>query len=176
MKKVLAIGGSNSSKSINKVLATYIANQLEEVEVTALDWNEIELPLYGADLEEASGIHANAHKFLKMVANSDAVVLSMAEHNGLHAAAFKNLWDWSSRIDQKFWADKPMFLAATSPGGRGGIGVLNATKGIISHFGGNVIVEFSLPSFYDNFNDGKIGNDELAADLKQKINTFQKSI
>jgi NAD(P)H-dependent FMN reductase len=176
MKNILAIGASNSSKSINKVLATYIANEVIDGEVTALDWNEMELPLYGSDLEEASGIPENAHKFLKMIADADAVVLSLAEHNGLPSAAFKNLWDWTSRIEQKFWANKPMILAATSPGGRGGIGVLATIKNMISHFGGNVIADFSLPSFYDNFKDGKMNNEEIAADLNQKVQLFQKSI
>lgn len=176
MKKILAIGGSNSSKSINKTLASYIANQIKGASVTVLDWNELELPLYSPDLETSNGIPNNASKFKQWVEEADAVVLSLAEYNGLHPAAFKNLWDWTSRIEQKFWKNKPMFLSATSPGGRGGANVLRITKEIIPHFGGNVIADFSLPSFYDNFQGGKIVNEELLNELNLKLEEFQHTI
>ena len=176
MKNVLAIGGSNSSKSINKVFANFIATQLENVSIRVLDWNEIEMPLFGIDLEEEKGIHENAYKFKELVEQSDAVVLSLAEHNGLHSAAFKNLWDWTSRIEKNFWANKPMFLAATSPGGRGGKGVLGVTLNMISRFGGNVISSFSLPSFQDNFKNGAITDDELKTNLLAEIKKFQEHL
>lgn len=176
MKKILAIGGSNSSKSINKTLASYIANQIKEASVTVLDWTELELPLYNPDLEVSNGIPNNVAKFRQWVEEADAIVLSLAEYNGLHPAAFKNLWDWTSRIEQKFWDSKPMFLSATSPGGRGGANVLRITKEIIPYFGGNVITDFSLPSFYDNFQDGKIVNEELLNELNQKLQEFQQTL
>lgn len=176
MKKIIAIAGSNSSKSINKILATHIANQLENVEVTTLNWENMELPLYSTDVEEADGIPENAHAFLKMISETDGVVLSLAEHNGLPTAAFKNLWDWTSRINQKFWDDKPMLLAATSPGARGGQGVLAVVKNLLPHFGGNLIADFSLPSFYENFTDDKLSKEELTAELNQKVQLFQESL
>lgn len=176
MKKILAIGGSNSRKSMNKILAAFIANKIEHSVVTVIGLDDIELPLYGPDLEAQKGVHENAHKFKALVESADAIVLSMAEYNGLHATAFKNLWDWTSRIEQKFWANKPIFLAAASPGGRGGIGVLEVTKNLIPHFGGNVIVDFSFPSFHQNFQDNNITNSELADTLASKIQTFQKAI
>lgn len=37
MKNVLSIGASNSKKSINKLFASYIANQIEDARVTDLD-------------------------------------------------------------------------------------------------------------------------------------------
>jgi NAD(P)H-dependent FMN reductase len=176
MKKILAIAGSNSKKSINKILATYIANKIENVEVKILDWNEIELPLYSPDLEAENGIPENAVKFNQLIQNTDAIVLSLAEYNGLHTAAFKNLWDWASRIEMKFWSEKPIFLAATSPGARGGANVLRVTKELFPFFGGNIIVDFSLPSFNKNFQEGKIIDEELENQLTQKVQEFQKSI
>jgi NAD(P)H-dependent FMN reductase len=176
MKNILAIGGSNSKKSINKILATHIANQIKEVTVSTLNWDEIVLPLYSPDLEEESGIPEKVQYFLDLVKATDGIVLSLAEYNGSFAAAFKNLWDWSSRIDQKIWANKPMFLSATSPGGRGGMGVIAHVKGLMPHFGGNVIVDYSLPSFFDNFKDGEVIQPELQNELKLKIEEFSNSI
>lgn len=175
MKNILAIGASNSKTSINKILANHIANEVNDVHVTSLNWEDIALPLYSPDLEQETGIPEAANKFMQLIADSDAIVLSLAEHNGQVTAAFKNLWDWTSRIDMKFWANKPMLLAATSPGGRGGVGALEVIKNVIPHFGGDVIADFSLPSFYDNFKDSKIVDEEKEKELKEKVNLFKSS-
>ena len=124
MKKILAIGGSNSKTSINKTLAIHIASQIEGAAVTTIDWENLVLPLYSVDLEAKEGIPEAVVAFKKLIEETDAIVLSLAEHNGNISAALKNLWDWTSRLDPKVWMSKPLFLAATSPGGRGGMNAL----------------------------------------------------
>lgn len=176
MKKILAIGGSNSRSSINRTFAGYTANLLSNVNVEVVDLNNYTLPLYHPELEAESGIPEAAKAFDQLISSADGIVLSMAEHNGLHAAAFKNLWDWVSRIDQKLWKNKPMLMMAASPGGRGGASVLSVTRNLIPHFGGNVIAEFSLPRFHDNFQDGQLVNEELSAALNAQLNLFQEAI
>ena len=47
----MAFAGSNSKTSINKQLAKYAASLVENAEVTTLDLNDFELPVYGMDLE-----------------------------------------------------------------------------------------------------------------------------
>ena len=42
MKKIIAFGGSNSKESINKQLASYAANKVENVEVSLLDLNDFD--------------------------------------------------------------------------------------------------------------------------------------
>ena len=79
MKKIIAFAGSNSKKSINKELATYAANQLENVDVNVLDLNDFELPLYGIDYEIAHGIPDNAQKFLDEIIDTDGIVLSLVQ-------------------------------------------------------------------------------------------------
>ncbi len=176
MKKVLAFGGSNSSTSINKKLASYVASQLEDATVNVADLNDFELPLYSPDLEKEIGVHENAVKFSKLIEESDAIVLSLAEYNGSYTAAFKNLFDWMSRINQKVWKDKPMMLMAASPGGRGGANVLKTTKDLMPYFGGNVIADFSLPIFHENFREEGIVDEAKAKELKEKIQIFQEAI
>lgn len=176
MKKILVIGASNSRKSINKIFATYVAGQLEDVQVIVADLNELELPLYSPHLEEKNGIPANAVKFKEMITASDGIVLSLAEHNGMLTAAFKNLWDWASRIDVKIWQDKPMLLLSASPGGRGGASALKTTKDLLPHFGGNIIADFSLPRFYSNFGPDGLSDETLQQALDQKIKLFHRSL
>jgi len=172
----VAIGASNSKTSINKLFAVYTATQLQNVEVITLDLNDFELPLYSPDLEKEKGIHNNAILFNTHLESSDGIVLSLAEYNGLHTAAFKNLWDWLSRINMDVWKNKPMLLLAVSPGGRGGANVLKITQDIIPHFGGNVITHFSLPSFQNNFQNGELVNSKLSEELIGKIQLFQDAL
>lgn len=176
MKKIIAFAGSNSKTSINKALAIYAASLVENVETKVLDLNDFELPIYGVDLENEIGIPENADKFLKAIKESDGIVLSLAEHNGVYTTVFKNLFDWMSRIDGKLWSEKPMLLMATSPGDRGGETVLDIAKGRFQFMGGNIIADFSFPSFVDNFSEGKVTNDDLNTELKNKVTLFQKAI
>lgn len=176
MKNIIAFAGSNSKNSINKILAEYAASLVKGVEVQVLDLNDFELPLYGIDYEIEHGIPANAQKFIDIIQKSDGIVLSLAEHNGAYATVFKNIFDWMSRIDSKLWSDKPMLLMTTSPGGRGGETVLDIAKGRFPYMGGNIVGAFSLPSFGDNFQDNKIVNKELQAQLQEEVNQFQESL
>ncbi|WP_303317777.1 NAD(P)H-dependent oxidoreductase [Flavivirga abyssicola] len=176
MKNIIAFAGSNSKNSINHQLATYASSLVENVKVNILDLNDFELPLYGIDYEIDHGIPDNAHKFLDAIKASDGIILSLAEHNGAYSTVFKNLFDWMSRIDGKLWSEKPMLLMATSPGGRGGATVLDIAKGRFAYMGGHIIEDFSFPSFNDNFTDGKITNEALNSDLKNKVASFQNKL
>ncbi|MBP0902545.1 NADPH-dependent FMN reductase [Mariniflexile gromovii] len=176
MKKIIAFAGSNSKESINKKLATYTASLVENVNIDILDLNDFELPLFGVDLEKEQGFPENAHKFLNLIKASDGIILSLAEHNGAYSAAFKNIFDWMSRIDGKLWSNKPMLLMATSPGARGGASVLGIAKNRFPFNGGNIVSEFSLPSFNDNFKDGKLVNDALNSELLKAVKTFQNNL
>ena len=176
MKNIIAFAGSNSSTSINKALATYAASLVDVAEVNILDLNDFELPLYGMDYELAHGVPTNAQRFLDLIKASDGVILSLAEHNGVYATVFKNLFDWMSRIDGKLWSNKPMLLMATSPGARGGGAVLEVAQGRFGYMGGNIVGSFSLPSFGDNFSDGKVINTELNNQLLSEVKQFSESL
>ncbi|MEM1085588.1 MAG: NAD(P)H-dependent oxidoreductase [Verrucomicrobiota bacterium] len=168
--KILAFGGSTSSSSINRQLANHAASMIPDADVTALDLRSYSLPIYSADEEEQNGVPADATKFLETIRDHDAIVVSLAEHNGSYAAAFKNLYDWTSRIETKLWSGKPMLLMASSPGGRGGATVLEAAKATFPRMGADLIATFSLPSFYDHFDPAKgITDETLAADLAAAV-------
>ena len=176
MKYIITFAGSNSKNSINKQLATFVANQIKDIEINVLDLNDFELPLYGIDYEIEYGIPDNAQKFLDEIKASDGIVLSLAEHNGAYASVFKNIFDWMSRIDGKLWSNKPMLLMATSPGGRGGASVLEIAKGTFPHLGGNIIADFSLPSFSQNFSEDGIVDAKLKQNLAEAISKFENAI
>ncbi|MFV8361178.1 NADPH-dependent FMN reductase [Flavobacterium sp. LS1P3] len=172
--KIIAFGGSPSKNSINKKLATYAANLFENAEVEVLDLNDFQMPIFTVDIEKEIGQHELAKVFLAKIATADTLVVSLAENNGNYSAAFKNVFDWCSRITGKVFQEKPMLLMATSPGARGGASVLEIAKKAFPFYGGNVKAAFSLPSFDANFDivNGKISNPELDNQLKEIIKNF----
>ena len=175
--KVLAFAGSNSKKSINKELVTYASSLFSSDNIEILDLNNFEVPIFGVDLESEIGIPSKVNEFANKISESDLILVSLAEHNGSFSAVFKNLYDWISRIsDRKVFDNKPVLLMATSPGGRGGAGVLEAAEVRFPRDGANLLGVFSLPSFYDNFQNGKITNLELDTELKKNIEEVKKKI
>lgn len=52
MKKILAFGGSTSSTSINKQLASYTANLVTNTIVEVIDLTEYLAPVYSTDEEK----------------------------------------------------------------------------------------------------------------------------
>ena len=170
--KILAFGGSTSSSSINRQLANHAAGKVPAGEVTNLDLSQFTLPIYSSDEEETNGIPADAQAFKDLINSHDGIIVSLAEHNGSYAAAFKNLYDWVSRIDQNVWSDKPMLLMASSPGGRGGATVLDAAKATFPRMGANLKAAFSLPSFYDHFSADGISDAALETELNSAVQAF----
>lgn len=176
--KILAFAASSSSKSINKKLAYYAAKQFDGAEIELLDINDYELPLFSEDREAELGHPELARAFLKKIADSDAVIISFAEHNGSYTAAYKNIFDWASRINPKVFQNKPMLLLATSPGPGGAANVLAQAVASAPHFNGVVKASLSVPSFYDNFDEaqGRIKNDEINSQLLDAINVLREDM
>ena len=174
LMKLLTFAASNSSKSINKQLATYAASQVQHdngVDIEILDINDYELPLFSEDKEAQLGQPQLAKDFFAKIGQADAIIISFAEHNGSYTAAYKNLFDWTSRINQKLFQNKPMLLLATSPGPGGAASVLAAAVSSAPYFDGNVKANLSIPSFYDNFDMVKqqLNNVELQDKLHNAV-------
>ena len=127
MKKILTIGASSSSKSINRIFANFAAESLSfESEIKELVLTDFEMPIYSEDKQNNSGIPKKAIDFKKEIYQADALVISLAEHNGSYTAAFKNIYDWISVIENDVWCSKPILLLSTSTGARGGQTVLES--------------------------------------------------
>lgn len=175
--RILAFAASNSSVSINRQLAEYAASLADGAEVETLDIHDYEMPLYRHDREEEGGIPQLAHDFLAKIAEADALIISFAEHNGAYTAAFKNLFDWCSRIGREVWQGKPMLLLATSPGGRGGQGVLEFAAGAMPRFGGAVVGHLAIPSFQTNFDAKlpKLNDPALDAKLSELVEQLMQA-
>ena len=169
--KILAFAGSNSTVSINKKLVTFASTFFSDDEVEILDLNDFEMPIYKREIELASGTPQKALDFAAKIDECDLILLSTPENNGNFPAVFKNLMDWISRIKgRKIFGGKPMFLMATSDGGRGGASVLEIAEKRFPFDGAEVIVIFSLPKFSEYFDAEKgIVNEEKLEEFKEKV-------
>jgi len=174
-KKVLVFAGSTSKKSINKQLAIYAATKLVNISYEIADLNDYTAPVFSVDAEEI-GFPDTIKNFNTLLNQFDGFIVSLAEHNGSYSAAFKNIFDWVSRLDRKVFKDKPILLMAASPGGRGGASVLESAKNTFPHLGGNIMATYSLPNFYDNFKDENISNLVLDQKLNEAVAIFEKTI
>ena len=174
--KILSFAASNSRQSINKQLVTHASDVLAErigpeAEIEILDLNDYEMPIYSIDRENETGIPAEAHRFVNQVRDADVILISLAEHNGSYTAAYKNLYDWASRIDMRVYDNKKMILLATSPGPGGGRNVLRTALEALPHFGADIRGSFSLAQFFDNFEpeSGRLSNPAHAAELAEAL-------
>ncbi len=174
MMKILAFAATNSRTSINKQLLQYAGSLLADVEFELIDLNDYELPLFSVDKEQELGQPELAQTFYQKMGAADALIISFAEHNGSYTAAYKNLFDWTSRIDMKVFQNKPVVMLATSPGPGGAASVLAAAVNSAPYFAADVKANVSVPSFYDNFDmtAGKLTEPELVAQMTQALATL----
>lgn len=171
----IAFGASSSSKSINKQLAAYAGSLLvkshDEIELEVLDLNDFQLPLFSQDLENQDGQQDNAKAFLAKIKEADGIMASFAEHNGNYSAAWKNLFDWCSRIEGKVFQNTPIVVLSTSPGARGGATVMALALSSLPRFDADIKASLSIPSFNENFDtqSGKLTNLDLKQQLQQAV-------
>ena len=172
--KVIVFAASNSTQSINKKLVRYASSLLENTTTEILDLNDYELPLFSEDKELEIGQPELAKQFLAKIESCDAIIISFAEHNSTYTVAYKNIFDWCTRISREVYQQKPMVLLATSPGKGGAAKVLSVAINAMSSFGGIVKGSFSLPSFHENFDieSNTVSNKALASQLKKEVDSI----
>lgn len=174
--KILAFAGSTSSTSINRELVKFVLKNFQDEEINLIDLNDFNMPVFSVDREK-KGFPDEAYNFLKQIEECDCIICSLAEHNRSYSAAFKNIFDWASRINVKVFQNKPMLLMSTSPGGYGGGNVMNTAKTFFPQFGAEVKETFSLPKFYENFDlENGVIDPEMLKDLNSKIQNFKNQV
>ncbi len=172
--KILAIPATNSRNGLNRQIIGHAARLLEAglvagAQIEILDLNDYEMPIFSVERHAELGIPEPAQRFYDKIAEVDAVIVSFAEHNGSYAVAWKNVYDWASRIDMAVYQGKKVALFATSPGGRGGQGVLEQATTVAPFFGAELVGSLSIPSFADNFDAdaGELTKPELRAHFEK---------
>ena len=151
--KIVAFAASNSAASINRALIDHAAAHLRattpDVQIETLDLTAYDLPTYSTERERQGGVPAPAQDFFNRIGAADAVLVSFAEHNGSTTAAWKNIFDWMSRIEMKVFQGKPIVILAATPGPRAGAGVLGHQETLLPHFGGRIVGKLGIGKWHE---------------------------
>ncbi|WP_350288373.1 NAD(P)H-dependent oxidoreductase [uncultured Croceitalea sp.] len=175
MAKILAFAGSNSSTSINYKLVKFTVSELDNHQVQLINMANFPFPMYSSDFETEHGYSNSLVELMKDINNAQGLILSVNEHNGNPSAYFKNVLDWLSRINRNFLDGTKVFLMATSPGKGGAKHALEVVSKMLPRFGAEIITDYSLPSFLENFDDGII-NSELKEKHQTALQAFLTSL
>lgn len=175
MGKIVAFSGSLSSNSINRKLVELVGSRITDHEVQHLNLANYPLPLYSSQTENELGLPENANELYSLFGEADGFIVSVPEYNSSLPAGFKNMVDWLSRNPEKVFRGKPVLLMSTSPGGRGGRGVLDHLESTMPYWGAKLDGIFSLPKFGEHYSEQGLA-DEYDDDLNDKINILLKSI
>src|SRR5256885_16165474 len=110
MKKLIAMGGSNSKNSINRRFAWLTAGLFKNFEKELVDLNDYPMPLFSLQLEEEIGSPPAVDLLIKKISEADFIVLSLEENNRIYIAGFKSAFDWLWRKTPKVFQTRPMLL------------------------------------------------------------------
>lgn len=167
--KILALSGSSRAESLNRKLVLNASRGAENygAKVTLLDWNEMDLPIYGGDLEKSEGVPEKAQNLITLFNDHDGFLISTPEYNGAFSGLLKNAIDWVSRfymLESKPphpFKNKIAGIMSASPGALGGIRGLPHLRVVLSGLGTLVIPEqLALSKAGEAFGDDDILKDE----------------
>jgi NAD(P)H-dependent FMN reductase len=148
---IVAFAGSNSPNSINEQLTKAAINNISIEDVKYIDLNDIDVPMYGKELENQQGIPKAIKDLYQEMTNAEGFIVASPEHNGLLPAFFKNIIDWLTRIDQEIFMNKPVLLLSASPGDNGGATNLSILSDLMPFWGAEVIGSYSLGNYNEYF-------------------------
>ena len=159
--KILIIPGSARAGSRNVKLAAAAAHRFAQadVDVTRISLGDFPLPIYDADLQEASGIPRNALNLKRMISAHQGVLLVTPEYNASIPPLLKNAIDWVSRIQEpqerrgEVFRIRPFAIAAASEGRLGGSRALAALRLVLTACHATVIPNQLALAFADQAYD-----------------------
>lgn len=163
MKHILTLSGSNSKLSINRILLDVIEQEFstDVINISKIDLLSYSFPMYCIDTENETGIPEDIKLLNTKIQEADALIISVAEHNGNITAYFKNVLDWLSRNNRNFLEGKSIFILSTSPGGKGASSALNILDKTLPYFKGNVVAKQSIGNFGEIMENGRIVDSEI---------------
>jgi len=139
--RILAFSGSARRDSLNrKFLAAAVAAVTQAGgRVTLLPPEDIVMPLYNGDLEDAEGMPPSAVRMVGLLASHDAILVASPEYNSMVTPMLKNTIDWCSRADENAFVGKVAAVISASPGIHGGVRSLQLAQQLLLKLGCDVV-------------------------------------
>ena len=117
---VLVICGSLRKRSYNAALTRALPD-LAPPDMKFVTAPPLEtLPLYNADIQEASGFPGPAEDLASAIRAADGVLFVSPEYNWSMPGGLKNAIDWVSRMKEQPFEGKPVAIQSCSQGPLGG--------------------------------------------------------
>jgi NAD(P)H-dependent FMN reductase len=174
--RILAFAGSARRDSLNRKFLAIAVGAAREAggDVTLLDLNELVLPLYHGDLEDANGLPENAKKLIALIKEHDALLIASPEYNSMITPLLKNTIDWCTRDDEDPFPGKVAAVISASPGGFGGVRSLVMAQQLLLKLGCHVVPgQCALPQAGKAFDaTGKL----LDARAEKSVRTLMASL
>lgn len=117
---VLVICGSLRKGSYNAALARALPELAPEGMTFKPAPAYDTMPMYNADMQEASGFPRAAEDFAAAIRAADGVIIVSPEYNWTIPGALKNAIDWVSRMKDQPFKEKPVAIQSCSQGPMGG--------------------------------------------------------
>jgi chromate reductase len=117
---VLCICGSLRKGSYNAMVARALPGLAPAGMTITPAPSFAEVPIYNADVQNASGFPATVTALADAIRAADGVVFVTPEYNFSVPGGLKNAIDWVSRMPNQPFAAKPIALQSASPGPVGG--------------------------------------------------------
>ena len=174
--RVLVLGASLSSTSLNNRLASLAASLVEQkggtVDLATID--AFDCPFYDRDIDVETGPPDGAQRFCKRLQAADAIMIASPEYNASIPAVIKNLIDWVSRFRPQPLNGKQALLLSASPSMVGGNRGLWALRIPLEHLGTRVYPDmFSLAQAHEAFaNTGRLEDAALQDRLERTLGCF----
>ena len=174
--RVLVVGASLSSTSLNNRLASLAATVVGEKGGTAdlAHIADFDCPFYDHDIEVDTGAPIGAHRFCERLKAADALIVASPEYNASMPAAIKNLIDWVSRLRPQPFNGKQALLLSASPSMVGGNRGLWALRIPFEHLGTRVYPDmFSLAQAHQAWDDnGRLKDTTIQERLDKTLGCF----
>jgi len=175
--RILAFSGSLREGSYNQKLVGVAASgaRAAGAEVTELQFRDLPLPVYDADLEAREGMPANAVKLKDIMKAHQGFLIASPEYNSSLSGALKNAIDWASRkvADETplaCFAGKTAAIMAASPGAVGGLRGLIHLRAILGNIQVLVLPEQKvIPNAHEAFKDDGTLKDTAQQDAVKSI-------
>jgi chromate reductase len=155
---VLTICGSLRKKSYNAALVRALP-ELAPPGMTlkaSPPWDTI--PLYNADIQEASGFPPAAEDLATAVRGADGIVIVTPEYNWTIPGGLKNAFDWLSRMKEQPFKGKPVALQSASQGPVGGARMQYHLRMCMTYLSCDI---FGTPEVFVSLAQNKFDKDSL---------------
>lgn len=174
--KILAFAGSTRKNSYNRKLVelAVAGARAAGATVTVVELADYPLPLMDEDLQESSGIPANAKKLKQLFLENDGLLIAAPEYNSSITPLLKNVIDWVSRSEPgesslAAYANKTAALCSASPSGWGGLRGLVHVRSILGNIGVVVLPDqVCISRAFEAFNpDGSLKEAKQQASIEK---------